>query len=213
MNNYIKGWKEKLPDYKFILWNLNNFDIKSTIWTQQAFQEKKYAFAADYIRLYAIYNHGGIYMDMDVEVLKPFSDELLSKDYMLCYEGKNKGIEAGIMGGEKGAKWLEDCICHYDNRAFILPNGKFDTTPLPEVLFNSLNNKYLKTGIIVPKTYDYFTAKCFENGKIKITENTYTIHHFKGSWLSKGHKFKIMIIRILGPQIMNIIRKWQKRFQ
>ena len=66
----IDTWKEQLPDYEFILWDTNRFKLESNIWVQQAFDTKKYAFAADYIRLYAIYNFGGIYLDTDIEVLK-----------------------------------------------------------------------------------------------------------------------------------------------
>ncbi len=72
----MKSWKEKLYDYEFILWDLNRFDLNRSLWVKQAFEAKKYAFAADYIRLYALYNYGGIYMDMDVEVIKSFNDLL-----------------------------------------------------------------------------------------------------------------------------------------
>ena len=70
LQEYMKSWKEKLPDYEFKLWNFDCFDINSSQWVKEAFEAKKYAFAADYIRLYAVYNYGGIYMDMDVEVIK-----------------------------------------------------------------------------------------------------------------------------------------------
>src|SRR5574344_1400117 len=79
---YMETWKKMLPDYEFILWNFDRFDISSSIWVKEAFNAKKYAFAADYIRCYALYNYGGIYLDMDVEVIKPF-DDLLSKKYFL----------------------------------------------------------------------------------------------------------------------------------
>ena len=73
LEDCMKSWKKKLPDYKFMLWDFNRFDINSSIWVREAFNAKKYAFAADYIRLFALYNYGGIYMDMDVEVIKPFA--------------------------------------------------------------------------------------------------------------------------------------------
>ena len=94
LQEYMKSWKEKLPDYEFKLWNFDCFDINSSQWVKEAFEAKKYAFAADYIRLYAVYNYGGIYMDMDVEVIKSFNP-LLNNDYLLGYENQI-GIEAGI---------------------------------------------------------------------------------------------------------------------
>ena len=69
---YIKSWKVHLPDYEFMLWNFDTFDIDESIWVKEAFENKKYAFAADYIRLFAVYNYGGIYLDKDVELLKSF---------------------------------------------------------------------------------------------------------------------------------------------
>ena len=67
---YIESWKKILTDYEFVLWDKNRFDIESVLWVKEAYYQKKYAFAADYIRLYAVYNYGGIYLDTDVEVVK-----------------------------------------------------------------------------------------------------------------------------------------------
>ena len=89
-------WKKKLPDYEFILWNFDKFDKSSSKWVEQAFDNRKYAFAADYIRLFAVYNYGGIYMDMDIEVLKSF-DDLLDSELMMAYENdEQNGIEAAL---------------------------------------------------------------------------------------------------------------------
>ena len=111
---YMETWKEKLPDYQFVLWDLNRFDIHSSAWVQQAFNARKYAFAADYIRLYAVYHYGGIYMDMDVDVVRPFPDGLLAGNHMLGYESNDQavGIEAGVFVGAKGAEWLRECLAH-----------------------------------------------------------------------------------------------------
>lgn len=74
----MKTWKEKLPDYEFVKWDLNRFSLGKSLWVKSAFEAKKYAFAADYIRIYALYHFGGIYLDCDVQVLKSFN-ELLEK--------------------------------------------------------------------------------------------------------------------------------------
>ena len=103
-------WKEKLPDYEFMLWNFDRFDKSSSLWVQQAFDNKKYAFAADYIRLFAVYNYGGIYMDMDIEVLKSFND-LLGSDLIFAYENEEKtGIEAGCFGAQKGNPVIKNVL-------------------------------------------------------------------------------------------------------
>lgn len=175
----MESWRKYLPDYTFMLWDRSRFDIESVPWVKEAFEVKKYAFAADYIRLYAVYNYGGIYMDMDVEVLKSLNP-MLTRPYILGYEKQN-GIEAGIFGGEKGGEWLKKCLDYYDGRHFIDKNGEMDTLPLPRIMYKCLSDD-IKTMTIFPN--EYLTAKSYYTGEITVTENTYSIHHFAGSWHS-----------------------------
>lgn len=177
----MRTWNIKLPDYEIMLWDLNRFDISTSVWVKEAFENKKYAFAADYIRLYAVYHYGGIYLDMDVEVVKSFSD-LLEGKTILGWE-KAKGLEAGIFGGEKGAEWLKECLDYYKDRHFILPDGGFDMKILPYIMYDVLYDKYIKTEKFRVYNNEYFTAKSYETLEINKTKNTYSIHHFAGSWL------------------------------
>ena len=101
LQDCMATWKAKLPDYEFVLWNFDRFDINSSLWVKQAFEAKKYAFAADYIRLFAVYNYGGFYLDMDMEVLRSFNN-LINNKIALAYENDNESIEAGCFGAEKG---------------------------------------------------------------------------------------------------------------
>ena len=104
IQNCIDTWKYYLPDYEIWLWDKEKFDIESTLWTKQAYDSGKYAFAADYIRLYALYNYGGIYLDSDVIVYKSF-DDLLNLPYFIgqAYE---RQFETAITGAERGLKWI-----------------------------------------------------------------------------------------------------------
>ena len=181
----MDSWKKFLPEYEFMLWDLNRFDINQILWTKQAFESKKYAFAADYIRLYAIYTYGGIYLDMDVEVLKSFNP-LLNRKYILGFEDMT-GIEGGIIGSEKGSKWLKECLEYYENRAFVKPDGSYDTLPLPRIMYSRLKNCLSNMEIF---GNEYLTAKSYKTGVITITENTYSIHHFEGSWLPAETKYQ-----------------------
>ncbi len=199
----MKSWKEKLYDYEFILWDLNRFDLNRSLWVKQAFEAKKYAFAADYIRLYAVYNYGGIYMDMDVEVIKSFND-LLRNDYILGYEAA-KGLEAGVFGTPKKAPWVKEVLEYYTSKEFALPNGLYNDTPLPIIMDEVLNADYITNKKIVPLPTDFLTAKSYKTGKITITPNTYTIHHFAGSWKSWDEKMKIIIARIIGTKLTHIL--------
>lgn len=199
----MDSWKKHLPDYEFMLWDLDRFDIHQTLWTQQAFAAKKYAFAADYIRLYAIYMHGGIYMDMDVEVVKPFG-ELLKQNYILGFESNNQAIEAGIIGGEKGAEWLAAGLNYYKERSFVQSDNSYDTKPLPYILYSILYEQFpIYLSNVVP--YDFFTAKSLSTGEIIVTKNTYTIHHFEGTWLPRSKRIKKVIKRFLGVKLTTLI--------
>ena len=179
LQKYMQTWKEKLSDYEFILWNFDRFDINSSLWVKQAFENKKYAFAADYIRLYAVYNYGGIYLDMDIEVLKCF-DDLLNSPLMIAYEnGEKTGIEAGCFGAEKGNGFISECLTYYKNRHFIKEDGSFDVLPLPKIMIG-----YVKEyGDLQIHSSDFFTCKSLADGTITTSENSYAIHNFAGSWL------------------------------
>ncbi len=200
----MNTWKEKLPDYEFKLWNFNNFDKSSSKWVSQAFDNKKYAFAADFIRLYAIYNYGGIYMDMDIEVLKSFND-LLDSSLLLAYENDEKnGIEAGCFGAEKNNPIIKECLNHYDNRSFIKEDGSFDILTLPKIMIQT-TNKYPDL-----KIYDRytFTCKSYQDGKITTKEKSYAIHNFAGSWTSKYQqkydKIRQKCISVFGKKVGKI---------
>ena len=85
----IESWKKFCPDYEIVEWNEGNFNINSNLYVKQAYEAKKYAFVTDYVRLYALYTQGGIYMDTDVMVLKPL-DEYLNHEAFSGFESKTK---------------------------------------------------------------------------------------------------------------------------
>jgi mannosyltransferase OCH1-like enzyme len=168
------------------------------LWVKQAFEVKLYACAADYIRLYAVYLHGGIYLDMDMEVVKPF-DELLKKDLMLAYENHlGRNVEAGCFGAEANHPYIKECMDYFEQTAFFkpellpkileLPRTKqhrfIDPMILPEVMKNAAE-KYFPAGEEPFYPPDYFTAKNVMTGKIEATENTFTIHHFASHYHSE----------------------------
>ncbi|WP_346711901.1 glycosyltransferase [Phocaeicola plebeius] len=189
INQCIESWKTKLPDYEFILWDTKRIDINSEIWLKQCFENKKYAFAADYIRCYALYHYGGIYLDADVEVIKSFNPLLDST--IIMGEEASGDIEAAVIGSEKGSKWLEKCLEYYKNRPFIKPNGSYDMRPIP-LLLNQIRQDFFPSYPLKP--FYYFSPKDYNIGKIYITNQTYCIHHFDGKWLKKGFKYKLKII-------------------
>jgi hypothetical protein len=203
----VESWKKYLPDYELIKWDLQRFPLSKNVWVKEAFENKKYAFAADYIRLYALATEGGIYLDSDVEVLKSF-DDLLKYPYFICKENSPKGIEAAIIGAEKETPWVLDCLSYYDGKHFIDKDGNAQTDVLPSILKKCILEKHQMKFIDSPSHFvedknvvcvlpmDYFSPKNYVTKKICITENTYSIHHFAGTWQPL---WKRMLLRIWVP--------------
>ena len=179
----IDSWKMKLPDYEIIKWDLKKFPLEKSIWVRQAYERKKYAFAADYIRLY----------DSDVEVLKTF-DDLLHLPFFICKENSPQGVEAATIGAEAGTSWLIKCLEYYNEKTFVDSSGKEQTAVLPSILQDCISRNFdicyidsplefnvnKNTVFVLPM--DYFSPKNYVTKKIVITENTYSIHHFAGTW-------------------------------
>ncbi len=194
VNTCIESWIKYLSDYEIILWDTHRIDINSNLWLKQAFEARKYAFAADYIRFYALYNYGGIYLDADVEVIKSF-DSLLEEQQFLGEEAGGD-IEAAVMGAEQGSPWVKECLDYYIDRPFIKDNGNYDMRPVPLLISEIVADK--KEYIDV-KPFYYFSPKNFCIGDISIREETYCIHHFDGKWVKKDFYFtiKMMLHRTL----------------
>lgn len=198
----LDSWKKFLPDYEIILWDTNRFDLNSSKWVKQAFENRKFAFAADYIRFYALYNYGGIYLDSDVEVIRSFND-LLDLPYFMGSE-KAQTPEAAIIGAEKGCDWIKQCLDYYDNRSFIKEDGSLDIRKLPEIMVeqinkhkplrvlsinDSLNIRKLDMQSEVLEFNDaFFSPKLFDSREVEITPYTYAIHHYQNSWFSPKAK-------------------------
>lgn len=193
----IESWKKILPDYEIKEWNEDNFDLNCNKYVKEAYENKKYAFVTDYVRLYALYNEGGIYMDTDVEVLKPL-DEFLRHPAFSGFENNNS-IPTGIMASTKKNKWIESLLKDYDNISFVNKDGSLDLTTNVVRITNTtienynieLNNTYQDLKEVVFYPHDYFCPKDWNTGNINITDNTHTIHHFSGSWHSKKEKKQI----------------------
>lgn len=224
--SYMKSWKKYLPDYEFILWDKTRFDINSVKWVQEAYDSHKYAFAADYIRQYAVYTYGGFYMDMDVEVLRSF-DPLLFRRYAIGYETMS-GVEAGVFGAEKESPIIKCCLDWYAGKSFINSDGTLNLAGCPRVMMDSISSKYQvkfsekysdSDDIVYLLPPEYLTAKSSETLIVKVTKNTYTIHHFAGSWLSESlwrdirHYIKSKLGIILGTSFVKKMNAIYSNFQ
>lgn len=191
----IESWKKYCPDYEIKEWNEDNFDLDLFPYTREAYDNRKFAFVTDVVRLYALYHEGGIYMDTDVEVLKPI-DRFLTHHAFSGFEDEHN-VPTGIMASEKSGKWAKDNLEYYADRHFLLADKSFDLTTNVTTITNYMlplglrqNNTYQDfPNLITFYPKDYFCPKSYEDGKIYLTDNSYTIHHFAGSWVSEEEKY------------------------
>ena len=207
IQKYINSWKERLPDYEIMLWDRERSMKCGSQWLDEAFEQRKYAFAADYVRFYALYHYGGIYLDSDVEVLKKF-DDLLNLPYFIGFDSFGY-FEAAVVGSESNNPWIKLCLDYYTNKHFLLPDGTLDTTPLPGIMYKLISGKYKITPIphdgfiytfdsaLYVYPYVYFSPKRHDTGFIRAANCTYTIHHYSMSWIPLHIRVLVQLKRAL----------------
>jgi hypothetical protein len=213
----LKSWKKYLPDYELRLWNEENFNLKINSYVTEAYEAGMYAFVTDYVRLYALYKDGGIYMDTDVEVLRNL-DEFLILPAFSGFESNNF-IPTGIMGSEKSGIWVKEQLGYYTDRHFRTSDGDCDTTTNVHIIsksmseggfqFNNIRQDFNDIVTFFPS--DFFCPKSYETGKIKLTSNSACIHHFTESWRPRSKRAIIKIRRFIGPKIYDFIIKLRKK--
>lgn len=204
-------WRKMLPDYEFKLWSTHNFDINSVPFVKQAYEQRKWAFAADYIRMYALYHEGGVYLDSDVKVLKPL-DSLLNHGFMSSLEyhptqiekdgsramidadghrikeGFVSGIQiqAAVMGAEKGNRFIADVLDWYQTHDFINPDGSLLTNVVSPMIYAQVAEKYgfMYKDQDQPLQDDVmiYRSEIFAGNKHEVTPASYAVHLCAHSW-------------------------------
>lgn len=206
----IASWKKHCPDYEIKEWNETNFDIHLNRYTEEAYQQKKWAFVSDVARLWALVHEGGIYMDTDVEVIRSLNNLLANKAF-IGFEG-TQWIGTNLMGTEPHNAFLQAFLEDYNHRNFTNPDGTLNqTTNVEEITSRFLaqhnlirNGKQQQAGDFTVYPTDYFSPYDYINGKVRTTANTYSIHWFSQSWIKRS-KWKTRLSqwwhRICGTQM------------
>lgn len=186
----IQSWKKKCPGYIIKEWNEDNFDVGKIDYVREAYEAGKWAFVTDYVRLYAMVTEGGIYLDTDLEILKPL-DIFLTHRAFSGFENIET-VPTGIMACEKNFPLFKELLNEYKTRHFKLDNGKYDFTPNVVAITKTcvahglnLNNELQEVDGFVLYPKEVFCPKNYKTGIIEKTDRTYTIHHFSGSWRTK----------------------------
>ncbi|MDR2533596.1 MAG: hypothetical protein LBC81_02305 [Tannerellaceae bacterium] len=197
----INSWKRIMPDYEIITWDTNRFDIHSVKFVEQAYNARKWAFAADYIRLFALYTEGGIYLDSDIRVFRKFDRFLCHSafsgiEYNPAWSNEQNdytgyGIQAAVIGAAKGNLWIKDCMKYYIDRDFIAHSGKIiDVDGSPIVFAHYANTCYefqytnksqlLKNNIVI------YPLSTFATLWQEVNLYTYAIHLCEQAWIDKA---------------------------
>lgn len=183
----IASWKKYMPDYEIIEWNEDNFDVNTNPYTKMCYEQKKYAFLTDYLRLLIINKHGGIYFDTDVEAVKSF-DDLLTNNAFFGFETDRYVNTGEGFGAESGNPVVQQMIREYES----LLDGKHGTIGCPHLNTDALlkfglkqngSMQTLNGGIVYPS--DYFNPYDDPTGILTKTNNTYSIHWYGKSWMDK----------------------------
>lgn len=175
----MESWKINLPDYEIVEWNETNFNIDSNIFTKEAYSKKKWAFVSDYVRAYALYNFGGVYLDTDVEIRHSL-DFFLQHDAFTGFEEVGFPFTA-LWGARKEHNWPKKIIDYYD--AVDVFTNRTNTKIVSDFLINfykvdpNLDEiQNLEDGICIYPS-NYFCLNI---------EKNYAVHHFQGSWLEEN---------------------------
>ena len=177
----MDSWKKIMPDYTIKHWNRKNFDVATAPpYVQEAIKARKWAFAADYIRMYALYTEGGIYLDSDVKVLKPF-DEFLHHSFFSSMEYHPTQVEktgSGRLINTEGQR--------IDQHNFIQPDGTLSVDILAPYIYARIAEKY--GFLYVDKDQDLqgnmkiYRSEIFAGNKHEVTAASYAIHWCAHSW-------------------------------
>lgn len=212
----IASWKKHMPNFELVLWNETNFDVETCAFTSEAYKYKKYAFVSDYVRLYALVNYGGIYLDTDVEILKPFS-EFVVFDAFGSFETPNV-IQTGVIASIPNGVLVTKMFQYYKNKTFVLKDGTLNQVAnsriLTDILLEDglvLNNLRQSLSYFELFPTEYFCPINQATQEIEITENTYCIHYLSGSWMTRKNKItrklKSFIGKVFGFKTVKFIRK------
>lgn len=232
----IASWRRVMPEYEIKRWDETNFDTDSVPWVKEAIQKGKWSLASDYIRHYALYTEGGIYMDTDVRVLRPFDEFLhwnlfsaveyhrrlfrsegaaqVDSDGMPRKPGDNvagMGILAALIGARRGNPFIGECLRFYETRHFIREDGS---------LFLDIINPGIMATIATNYGFHYKDIPQLLDGNMMIYDSSvfagsewdsdkrknYAIHYADGSW--RDLSFRKDMGKMVKKLVPGFLRRW-----
>ena len=204
----IRSWRKFCPDFEIREWNESNFDLEQVpAYVRQAYEAGRWAFVTDYVRLRALTEVGGVYLDTDVEIVRPL-EPFLKHEAFAGFEHLER-VQTGVLACRKGFPLFQEFLAYYDTAVFRRPDGSMDTTTNVEILTGICRKK----GLVFNDTFqvvdglavyprEVFCPVDYDTMKLKKTRKTVTIHWFSGSWQTQED------LRILEEE-----RRWKRQEQ
>ncbi len=226
----LASWKAAMPEWEIMRWDETNFDIaEAPLYVRQAYEARKYAFVSDYVRLWALEQFGGLYMDVDFMVYRPF-DELMNKYTAFAgYEGsKRKPVMQGVIASEPHGAWVKDMLSTYDTRVFIKEDGSLDLTPNTSYFTDRLESQgFIADGIekdftipslsgetaTIPSLHIFpvhYFCPVLTTGEDVRNEETYCEHLGESSWAKRGG-WKAKILSWVSPATRTRLIKLKRK--
>ena len=213
----VQTWAERMPDYELRLWDAHSFDFDSVSFVREAYQAKKWAFVADYVRLYALYTEGGIYMDTDVKVMKSFTP-FLNYDFFTSHEvhpfffeeteqckiGQDMkplnpndliegfGVLSAVMGSVSGLPYLKECLDYYNTLHFDLEHHSKDDYTIGKHITRLIlkyGYRFLDEDQLLNHNMMLMNSSVIVGNAIYLKKDSYAIHLCNGSWTDSGDDF------------------------
>ena len=212
----IDSWKKNMPDYEIKRWDESNFNWQENAYCKESYNVGLYAFVSDFARFKILYEEGGIYLDTDVEIIKPLSDIIENGPFMAMEHGNLVNPGLGIAAIPK-MDFLKNILDIYNNSHLYKTDGSinYDTVVVrTDKLLKQYGwdgtQRYIAGFIIYPQ--DYFCPLNYMTNSLIITDNTYTIHHYSASWITKKQMLYRQLKNILGSNIISYLSKLYKKF-
>ena len=212
----MASWHRYMPDWKYMEWNENNFDVVSApLYVRQAYETRRYAFVSDYVRLWALEQYGGVYLDTDVEVIKSFEPLLTNNSFIGFEESKAKTLGTNVIGAEAHTPWIMEMMGYYHKTFFIKSDGTLDVTANSELIARLMETKGLirdgrEQEVDGLHIYDFHYFSPITSTRVmRKNKDTYSIHHCFGSWTSASEGNRIcnsVVVREIVNALVQIKR-------
>ena len=214
----IASWEKFFPDYEIIRWDEFNYDVNKIPYIQEAYEARKYAFVSDYARFDILYHHGGLYFDTDVEVIKNFGPIIHAGPFMGCEKGGGSlsHVAPGLgIGALPEMSVYKELLEIYRDRHFRNPDGSYDHTTIVEITtalltkygFNAECKDIQKCADFYIYPPEFFSPRNGVGGRYRLSEKTYSIHHYAASWMSSGGKIRAKLSKLIGYDNYNALKR------